>query len=54
MAMISLILDTGIRISEVNELNMEDYDRDYSLLYVRKKGVKIKKETRERLELYLD
>lgn len=54
MAMISLIFDTGIRISEVNELNMEDYDRDYSLLYVRKREVKIKKETRERLELYLD
>ena len=54
IAMISLILDTGIRISEVNELNMEDYDRNYLLLYVRKRAVKIKKETKERLEQYID
>lgn len=33
---------------------MEDYDRDNSLLYVRKRAVKIKKETKERLEQYLD
>ena len=54
IAMISLILDTGIRISEVNELNMEDYDRNYLLLYVRKRAVKIKKETKERLVQYID
>lgn len=54
IAMISLILDTGIKISEVNELNLENFDRDYSLVYIQKRAIRIKKETRERLEQYID
>ena len=53
-ALISLILDTGIKISEVNELNIENFDRNYSLVYTQKRAIKIKKETTERLEQYID
>ncbi|MDE7200666.1 MAG: tyrosine-type recombinase/integrase [Lachnospiraceae bacterium] len=54
MAMITLMLDTGIKISEVNALNIEDFDRNFSQIYVQKRAIKMKKETRERVEQYID
>lgn len=29
MAIVALILDTGIKVSKLNVLNTEDYDRDF-------------------------
>ena len=40
MAIVALILNTGIKASKLNVLNTEDYDRDFSLLYVQKGEVK--------------
>lgn len=54
MAMIALILDAGIRISEVNALNIEDFDRNFSQIYVQKRTINLKKETKEKLEQYID
>lgn len=54
IAMIALILDTGIRISEVNALNIEDFDRNFSQIYIQKRTINLKKETREKLEQYID
>ena len=54
MAMIALILDTGIKISEVNALNIEDFDRNFSEIYIQKRTIQIKKETKEKLEQYID
>lgn len=53
-AIVTLILDTGIKISELNQLNIEDFDREYSLVYSQKRTLKLKKETREKLEQYLE
>lgn len=54
MAMIALILDTGIKISEVNALNIEDFDRNFSQIYIQKRTINLKKDTREKLEQYID
>ena len=54
MAMIALILDTGIKISEVNALNIEDFDRDFSQIYIQKRTISLKKDTKEKLEQYID
>lgn len=54
MAMIALILDAGIKISEVNALNIEDFDRNFSQIYIYKRTINLKKETKEKLEQYID
>lgn len=54
MAMIALILDAGIRISEVNALDIEDFDRNFSQIYIQKRTISLKKETKEKLEQYID
>lgn len=54
MAMIALILDAGIRISEVNALNIEDFDRNFSQIYIQKRTINLKKDTSEKLEQYID
>lgn len=54
MAIVALILDIGIKVSELNALNIEDYDRDFSYLYVQKRRVKINTDTKEKLEQYID
>lgn len=54
MAIVALILDTGIKISELNALNIEDYDRNFSQLYIQKREVKINKDAQEKLEQYID
>lgn len=53
-AIVTLILDTGIKISALNQLNIEDFDREYSLVYSQKRALKLKTETTEKLEQYLD
>jgi len=54
MAMIALILDAGIRISEVNALNIEDFDRNFSQIYIQKRTINLKKDTKEKLEQYIE
>lgn len=54
IAMIALILDVGIKISEVNALNIEDFDRNFSQIYIQKRTINLKKETKEKLEQYID
>lgn len=54
MAIVSLILNTGIRISELNALNIEDYDRNFAQLYIQKREVNINRDTKENLEQYID
>lgn len=54
MAIVALILDTGIKVSELNALNTEDYDRNFSLLYVQKRAVKINVDTKKKLNQYID
>lgn len=54
MAIVALILDTGIKVSELNALNTEDYDRNFSQLYVQKREVKINTGTKEKLDQYID
>lgn len=54
MAIVALILDIGIKISELNALNIEDYDRNFSYLYVQKREVKINTDTKEKLDQYID
>ena len=54
MAIVALILDTGIRISELNALNIDDYDRGFSQLYIQKRAIKVDKDTKEKLEQYID
>ena len=54
IAIIALILDTGIKVSELNALNTEDYDRDLSQLFVQKREVKINTYTKEKLDQYID
>lgn len=54
ITIVALILDTGLKVSELNALNTEDYDRDFSILVVRNRVVKINTYTKEKLDQYID
>jgi integrase/recombinase XerC len=54
VAIVALILDTGIKVSELTALNAEDYDRKFSQIYVRKRELKINTDTKEKLDQYID